>query len=44
VPYTESSLLGSYAQALRHLNRVGRETRRGKLTTDPAAAAAPSSS
>ncbi len=42
--YTEASLLGSYAQALHHLNQVGRQARRGKLTTDPAAAAAPTGS
>jgi fatty acid desaturase len=28
VPYCESSLVGSYAQALRHLNAVGRASRR----------------
>ena len=27
LPYTESGLLGSYAQALRYLNQVGRQTR-----------------
>ena len=42
LPYAESSLLGSYAQALRYLNQVGRQTR--WLTTDPATAAAPSGS
>jgi hypothetical protein len=26
LPYCQSSLAGSYAQALRHLNTVGRET------------------
>src|ERR1700744_4346222 len=41
VPYAESSLLGSYAQALRHLNQVGRQTRRRRVTTDPATAVAP---
>ena len=44
LPYAQSSLLGSYAQALRYLNQVGRQTRRGNVTTDPAAAAAPTSS
>jgi fatty acid desaturase len=39
VPYTETSLLTSYAQALSYLNQVGRQTR--WLTTDPATAAAP---
>jgi fatty acid desaturase len=29
LPYCQSSLVGSYAQALRHLNSVGRSTRRG---------------
>ena len=42
LPYAESSLLGSYAQALRYLNQVGRQTR--WLTNDPATAAAPSGS
>ena len=42
LPYAESSLFGSYAQALRYLNQVGRQTR--WLTTDPATAAAPSGS
>ena len=40
--YTETSLFGSYAQALTYLNQVGRQTR--WLTTDPATAAAPSGS
>jgi hypothetical protein len=44
LPYAESSLLGSYAQALRYLNDVGRQTRARRVTTDPAAAAAPTSS
>ena len=42
LPYAEASLLGSYAQALRYLNQVGRQTR--WLTNDPATAAAPSGS
>jgi fatty acid desaturase len=42
LPYAESSLLGSYAQALRYLNQVGRQTR--WLTNDQATAAAPSGS
>jgi fatty acid desaturase len=42
--YTETSLLGSYGQALRYLNRIGGETRRRRVTTDPATAAAPSGS
>ena len=29
LPYCQTSLAGSYAQALRHLNRVGRSARRG---------------
>jgi fatty acid desaturase len=29
LPYCQSSLVGSYAQALRHLNSVGRSARRG---------------
>jgi fatty acid desaturase len=41
VPYAESSLLGSYAQALRYLNQVGRQARLRRVTTDPAPAAAP---
>jgi fatty acid desaturase len=41
VSYTESSLLGSYAQGLRHLNQVGRQAKLGRVTTDPATAAAP---
>src|SRR6201995_4191922 len=41
VPYAESSLFGSYAQALRYLNQVGRQTRGRRVTTDPATAAAP---
>jgi fatty acid desaturase len=44
LPYTESSLLGSYAQALRYLNQIGRQTRYPRVTTDPATAAAPSGS
>jgi fatty acid desaturase len=36
LPYAEASLLGSYAQALRHLHRVARHTRRA-----PAAHSAP---
>ena len=36
VPYCESSLVGSYAQALRHLNAVGRASRRAAAI--PAAA------
>ena len=38
VPYCQSSLAGSYAQALRHLNAVGRPARPGAA---PAAAARP---
>ncbi|HLH59312.1 MAG TPA: acyl-CoA desaturase [Streptosporangiaceae bacterium] len=38
--YAEASLLGSYAQALRHLSAVGRLTRRTPVAR-PAAAAAP---
>jgi fatty acid desaturase len=41
LPYTEASLLGSYAQALRYLNQVGRQTRLRRVTTDPATATAP---
>jgi len=33
LPYTEASLLGSYAQALRHLHTVGRLTRRVPATS-----------
>jgi fatty acid desaturase len=44
LPYAESSLLGSYAQALRYLHEVGRQTRGRRVTTDPATAAAPSGS
>jgi hypothetical protein len=32
VPYCESSLVGSYAQALRHLNAVGRPARPAAAT------------
>ena len=32
VPYCEASLAGSYAQALRHLNAVGRRARPGTAT------------
>jgi fatty acid desaturase len=42
LPYTQSSLPGSYAQALRYLNQVGRQTR--WRTTDPAVAATPTGS
>jgi fatty acid desaturase len=42
LPYAESSLLGSYAQALRYLNQVGRQTKLPRVTSDPATAAAPS--
>ena len=28
LPYTEATLIGSYSQALRHLNTIGRLTRR----------------
>ena len=41
LPYAESSLLGSYSQALRYLNDVGKQTRRSRVTSDPATAAAP---
>jgi fatty acid desaturase len=43
VPYCQSSLLGSYAQALRHLNTVGRPERRGTaiLPAPPEPAAGP---
>jgi len=36
LPYTEASLLGSYAQALRHLHAVGRLARRPHPKTAPA--------
>jgi len=42
LPYAESSLLGSYAQALRYLNQIGRQTKLPRVTSDPATAAAPS--
>jgi fatty acid desaturase len=32
VPYRQASLAGSYAQALRHLNAVGRAARPGTTT------------
>jgi hypothetical protein len=32
VPYRQSSLAGSYAQVLRHLNAVGRPARPGTAT------------
>jgi hypothetical protein len=43
VPYCQSSLAGSYAQALRHLNTVGRPARRGTaiLPAPPEPAAGP---
>jgi fatty acid desaturase len=42
LPYAESSLFGSYAQALRYLNQIGRQTKLPRVTSDPATAAAPS--
>ena len=36
LPYTEASLFGSYAQALRHLHAVGRLARRPRPKTTPA--------
>ena len=39
VPYAQTSLLGSYGQALRHLDAVGRQTRRPVAVTQPAPAA-----
>ncbi len=36
LPYCQATLLGSYAQALQHLNSVGRLTRPGSLTPLPA--------
>jgi len=35
LPYAESSLLGSYAQALRHLNEVGRSARQAPAVPAP---------
>ena len=41
VPYHETSLLGSYAQALRHLNATGKLTRPAAAATTATAAALP---
>jgi len=41
LPYTEATLLRSYAQALRYLNTVGRSARRNTVTTCPAAPGVP---
>ena len=37
IPYVETSLLGSYVAAIRHLNDVGASLRRPELATSPAA-------
>jgi fatty acid desaturase len=41
VPYLETTLIGSYDQALRHLNATGKLTRPGGAATTAAAAALP---
>jgi fatty acid desaturase len=41
LPYCQATLLGSYAQALRHLNATGKLTRPGAVTTAAAALAQP---
>jgi fatty acid desaturase len=41
VPYRETTLLGSYAQALRHLHATGKLTRTGAVGTTAAALARP---
>ena len=41
LPYAEASLLGSYAQAFRYLNDIGRSTPRRAVTTYRAAPEAP---
>jgi fatty acid desaturase len=41
LPYCQATLLGSYAQALRHLNATGKHARPGAVTAAAAALARP---